>query len=99
MPRVAQNKFKLSVACGLHLSAERSQSGTPWRFPGGAEASSEDHLPLTMVNAAGFNPGARSAKVGCGFASDRALNIRWRMILYQVSLIRTRAPIGAVRWT
>src|SRR5665811_1682418 len=84
MPRVAQNKFKLSVACGLHLSAERSQSGTPWRFAGGAEASSEGHLPLTMVNAAGINPGARSAKVGCVFASDRALNTRWRMILVSV---------------
>jgi hypothetical protein len=29
---VAQNKFKLSVACGLHLSAERFQTGTGLMF-------------------------------------------------------------------
>ena len=35
-----------------------------------------------------------SSRVGVGCAA-----LRTRLVLYQIPMIRTRAPIGAVRWT
>jgi hypothetical protein len=49
-----QNKFKLSVAAALHLSAERSQTGTRLTFQPRRRCRFARHLPLTGANAGGF---------------------------------------------
>jgi len=60
MPRVAQNKFKLSVACRLHLpdreGPKREQPEVKPSPPMRKQATPKNHLPLTAVHAARFNP-------------------------------------------
>jgi hypothetical protein len=51
MAAMVQTKFKLSVACGMHLPRERSQTGTSCNAASGRYR----YLPLTPGNVAGFN--------------------------------------------
>jgi hypothetical protein len=53
MPGVDQNKFKLSVAGGLHLPAKGPKLEQV-NIPCGAVATQNGHLPLTAAYVAGF---------------------------------------------
>jgi len=78
--RAVQNKFKLSVAGRLHFASLKGpKPEQPKVTPSRRRhklATRKNHLALTAISGAGFNRGARSAKVGCGFASDGAPNIK-----------------------
>jgi hypothetical protein len=63
MRRVAENKFKSSVACRLHPARREGPKleQTPRTTPGfavaaKAQAGNNNHLPLTAIGAGGFNP-------------------------------------------
>jgi hypothetical protein len=59
MPGVAQNKFRSSVACRLHIrhredpKREQPEVKPPPRHK---HATHKNHLPLTEINSTRFNP-------------------------------------------
>jgi hypothetical protein len=64
MAGVVQNKFKSSVASGLHLLRPKVPNWNNRAPPGRCCACVGDPLPLTADDAAGFNP------AGTGDARD-----------------------------
>jgi hypothetical protein len=60
IPGVGQNKFRLSVACRLHIPhREGPKPEQPEVKPSPSrrkQATRKNHLPLTAVRAARFNP-------------------------------------------
>jgi hypothetical protein len=74
MSGVAQNKFRLGVACRLHIphredpKPEQPEVKSPSRHK---QVTHKNHLPLTAINTARFNPRARSAKVGAVLPDKR----------------------------
>ena len=62
MPGVAQNKFRLGVACRLHIrhregpKREQPEVKSPSRHK---QATHKTHLPLTAINTTRFNPPER----------------------------------------
>jgi len=71
MPGVAQNKFRSSVACRLHIPHREGSKpeqpevkSSPTRHK---QATHKNHLPLTAINSTRFNPESAVSKSGVRF--------------------------------
>src|SRR5215813_1830961 len=90
-------QFQTARQCGA-----RTKNGKPCRSPATKKGRCRLH---GGASGSGGPPGKRNGQYRHGertkaaIAEHRKFSALLKMLLYQIPLIRTRGPIGAVRWT